>query len=425
MPFGARVNADGDGVSFRLYAPSAREVALVYRNPGERERAATLEPAGGGWFGTTRQDARAGTLYRFRIDGADVPDPASRFQPEGVHGPSLVVDPAAFAWPEDGGRPRPWNEHVFYELHVGTFTPEGTFAAAQAKLPYLAELGITAIELMPVAEAAGARNWGYDGVFLYAPTRNYGTPEELKALVAAAHALDLGIYLDVVYNHFGPEGNYLHSYAPEFWTEEFHTPWGAAIDFAGPDRDDVRAFFIENALYWLEEFRFDGLRFDAVHAIYDGPERRFLHELAGTVRDRIGRPVHLILENEGNESSLLEPGGFEAQWDDDAHHAAHVSLTGQRDGYYAEYAAGGHARTHVDARFRLPGRGVRTPRRQSARRTFGRTPSIVVYHVLAEPRSDRKPALRRPDRRARARLRVARDAGHRLAGASAADVVHG
>jgi malto-oligosyltrehalose trehalohydrolase len=339
MPFGARVNADGDGVSFRLYAPSAREVALVYRNPGERERAATLEPAGGGWFGTTRQDARAGTLYRFRIDGADVPDPASRFQPEGVHGPSLVVDPAAFAWPEDGGRPRPWNEHVFYELHVGTFTPEGTFAAAQAKLPYLAELGITAIELMPVAEAAGARNWGYDGVFLYAPTRNYGTPEELKALVAAAHALDLGIYLDVVYNHFGPEGNYLHSYAPEFWTEEFHTPWGAAIDFAGPDRDDVRAFFIENALYWLEEFRFDGLRFDAVHAIYDGPERRFLHELAGTVRDRIGRPVHLILENEGNESSLLEPGGFEAQWDDDAHHAAHVSLTGQRDGYYAEYAA--------------------------------------------------------------------------------------
>jgi malto-oligosyltrehalose trehalohydrolase len=339
MPFGARLNADGGGVSFRLYAPSAREVAVLYRNDDARERRTTLDRAPGGWFETTCADARAGTLYRFRIDGAEVPDPASRFQPDGVHGPSRVVDPAAFAWPEVAGRLRPWNEHVFYELHVGTFTPEGTYAAAQAKLPHLAELGVTALELMPLAEVPGTRNWGYDGVFLYAPTRNYGTPEELKALVAAAHALELGIYLDVVYNHFGPEGNYLHGYAPEFWTEEFHTPWGAAIDVAGPDRDGVRAFFIENALYWLQEYRFDGLRFDAVHAIFDGPERRFLRELARAVDERIDRPVHLILENEGNESSLLEPGAFRAQWDDDAHHAAHVALTGQRDGYYAEYAA--------------------------------------------------------------------------------------
>jgi malto-oligosyltrehalose trehalohydrolase len=338
MPFGARLNADGGGVSFRLYAPSARDVAVLYRNGDEPERTTALERVPGGWFETTCAGARAGTRYRFRIDGAEAPDPASRFQPEGVHGPSCVVDPAAFVWPEDAGRPRPWNEHVFYELHVGTFTPEGTFAAARAKLPYLAELGVTAVELMPVAEVPGARNWGYDGVFLYAPTRNYGTPDDLKAFVAAAHALDLAVYLDVVYNHFGPEGNYLHAYAPEFWTEEFHTPWGAAIDVAGPDRDGVRAFFIENALYWLEEFRFDGLRFDAVHAIFDGPQRRFLHELAHTVRERVARPVHLILENEGNESSLLGPGGFEAQWDDDAHHAAHVTLTGQSDGYYAEYA---------------------------------------------------------------------------------------
>jgi malto-oligosyltrehalose trehalohydrolase len=337
MPFGAR--RTGAGVSFRLYAPSAREVALLYRTGNGPEQTATLERSPGGWFETTRPDADAGTLYRYRIDGSDVPDPASRFQPEGVHGPSCVVDPAAFAWPEETGRIRPWNEHVFYELHVGTFTPEGTYAAARAKLPHLVELGVTALELMPISEVPGKRNWGYDGVFLYAPTRNYGTPDELKAFVAAAHALDLAVYLDVVYNHFGPEGNYLHSYAPEFWTEEYHTPWGAAIDVAGEDRDGVRAFFIENALYWLNEYRFDGLRFDAVHAIFDGPNRRFLRELARTVHERVDRPVHLILENEGNESSLLAPGVFRAQWDDDAHHAAHVALTGQTDGYYAEYAA--------------------------------------------------------------------------------------
>jgi malto-oligosyltrehalose trehalohydrolase len=336
MPFGARVN-DGGGVSFRLFAPSAREVELVYAVP-DGERTAPLERRGDEWFELTATDAAPGTLYRFRVDGTLVPDPASRFQPEGVHGPSCVIDPAAFAWPEEPRPSRPWNEHVFYELHVGAFTPEGTYAAAQTKLAYLADLGITAVELMPLAECPGARNWGYDGVFPYAPSHNYGTPEELKTFVAAAHALGLAVYLDVVYNHFGPEGNYLHSYAPEFWTDEFHTPWGAAIDVAGPDRDAVRAFFIENALYWLREYRFDGLRFDAVHAIYDGPGRHFLRQLARTVSERVDRPAHLILENEGNESSLLGPEGFRAQWNDDAHHAAHVAITGQRDGYYSEFA---------------------------------------------------------------------------------------
>ncbi len=336
MPFGSCVT--NDGVRFRLYAPAASrvEVALDSGEPGQR---APLQALGGGWFEATLTGAKAGTRYAFLLDGADtrVPDPASRFQPEGVHGPSEVIDPLSFAWADDAWRGRPWNEHVFYELHVGTFTPEGTYAAAREKLGHLAELGITAIELMPVAEVPGARNWGYDGVLPYAPTRNYGTPNDLKAFVADAHAHGLAVYLDVVYNHFGPEGNYLHGYAPTFYTERHKTPWGAAIDVEAPERDDVRAYFIENALYWTQEYRFDGLRFDAVHAIYDGADRHFLRELARTVGERSDRPVNLILENELNEAPLLE-SGFRAQWDDDEHHVMHVLATNEKDGYYSDYA---------------------------------------------------------------------------------------
>jgi len=335
MPFGTE-RSSLRGVRFRLYAPSASNVALVLDDAPDR----TLRPMtrrGDGFFERDEPDAAVGARYGFTVDGLRVPDPAARFAPEGPHGPSVVIDPEAFAWPADSWRGRPWHEHVFYELHVGTFTPEGTYAAARAKLPALAELGITAIELMPLAQAPGARNWGYDGVLLYAPSHAYGTPEDLKAFVADAHRHGIAMYLDVVYNHFGPEGNYLHAYVPEFYTERYHTPWGAAIDFEGADRATVRAFYIENALYWLEEYRFDGLRLDAVHAIYDGTERTFLHELATTVHARASHPVHLVLENEDNESRLLE-SGFRAQWNDDAHHAAHVIVTGQRDGYYADYA---------------------------------------------------------------------------------------
>lgn len=338
MPFGAELT-DG-GVRFRLYAPTAKRVDLIFTNghagPESRE---ALAAHNGGWFEATLQAAHAGTRYAFSLDGAElrVPDPASRFQPEGVHAASVVIDPLAFAWPDDGWRGRPWNEHVFYELHVGTFTPEGTYAAAQRKLGHLVELGITAIELMPLAEVPGTRNWGYDGVLPYAPTRNYGTPSELKALIAAAHARGLAMYLDVVYNHFGPEGNYLHGYAPTFYTERHKTPWGAAIDVEASEREDVRAFFIENALYWTQEYRFDGLRLDAVHAIFDGADRHFLRELARTVHERSDRPVNLVLENELNEAPLIE-AGFRAQWNDDAHHAMHVLATGERDGYYADYA---------------------------------------------------------------------------------------
>jgi len=332
MPFGAQLSEEG--VRFRLYAPSATAVDVVFSTEGG-ERTTPLLGQGAGWFEVVERAARAGTRYAFSLDGAalHVPDPASRFQPEGVHAPSVVVDPTGFAW-NDAWNGLPWNEHVFYELHVGTFTREGTYAAARTRLDHLAALGITALELMPLAECPGERNWGYDGVLPFAPSHNYGTPGDLKAFIADAHAHGLAVYLDVVYNHFGPEGNYLHGYAPKFYTERRQTPWGAAIDV---DNADVRAFFIENALYWTHEYRFDGLRLDAVHAIYDGQNRRFLRELAHSVKDRSDRRVFLVLENDHNEAPLLE-AGFRAQWNDDAHHAMHVIATGEGDGYYRDYA---------------------------------------------------------------------------------------
>jgi maltooligosyltrehalose trehalohydrolase len=332
MPFGAHCSEHG--VRFRLYAPTARAVSLVYDGDGGPVRV-PLARGDDGFCETTRSDARAGTRYRYDVDGLLVPDPASRFQPDGVHGPSVVVDPRSFSWPDDGWRGRPWHEHVFYELHVGTFTPEGSYAAVRGKLDALVDLGVTALELMPLAAAPGARNWGYDGVLPYAPSANYGTPDDLKALIAAAHARGLAVYLDVVYNHFGPEGNYLHAYARDFSTDRVATPWGDGFDVAA--RPVVRSFFIENALYWLDEYRFDGLRLDAVHAIADGPERRFLLELGAAVRARAPEHVRLILENDENESRLLS-GAFRAQWSDDVHHAAHVALTGERDGYYGDFA---------------------------------------------------------------------------------------
>ena len=276
-----------------------------------------------------------------------MPDPASRFNPDDVHGPSEVVDPAAFVWEDGAWRGRPWRDAVIYELHVGTFTPAGTFAGVAGRLDYLSELGITAIELMPVADFPGRRGWGYDGVLPFAPDACYGRPEELKRLVAAAHARGMMVLLDVVYNHFGPDGNYLHLYAPQFFTDRHHTPWGAAINFDGADARPVRDFFIHNALYWLEEFHFDGLRFDAVHAIMDDSQPDIVAELAAAIRGGPGasRDVHLVLENDSNQSRYLERAAdgtaraHDAQWNDDVHHAFHVLLTGERDGYYEDYAA--------------------------------------------------------------------------------------
>jgi maltooligosyltrehalose trehalohydrolase len=335
MPFGAQLTEQG--VRFRLWAPGCEQVGLCLE--GQRP-ALPMQAVNDGWFERTVPEAGPGTRYRFAVSGGlRVPDPASRFNPDDVHGASQVIDPAAFLWQDDDWRGRPWEEAVLYELHVGTFSPEGSFAGVMRRLDYLQELGVTAVELMPVADFPGARNWGYDGVLPFAPDSRYGRPEELKALVQAAHARGLMVLLDVVYNHFGPEGNYLHVYARQFFTERHHTPWGAAINFDGPGSRTVREFFIHNALYWLQEYHLDGLRLDAVHAILDDSPRHILDELAQRVQASIGgeRRVHLILENDANEARYLGTA-YRAQWNDDLHHALHVLCTGETDGYCADYA---------------------------------------------------------------------------------------
>jgi len=310
---------------FQFWAPDVASVGLEIGDAA----AQPMRADAGGWH-RLELDCGAGTRYRYRVaPDLAVPDPASRAQAEDVHGPSLVVDPAAYTWRNTQWRGRPWQEAILYELHPGAM---GGFCGVAEHLPRLRDLGITAVELMPIADFFGSHNWGYDGVLPFAPDAAYGTPEDLKALVDRAHELGLMMFLDVVYNHFGPEGNYLHSYASPFFRDDIHTPWGAAIDFKHPV---VRRFFIENALTWLEEYRFDGLRLDAVHAI---PDRDWLLELAETVKKTItDRQVHLVLENDNNDAPLLE-SAFTAQWNDDAHHAAHVLITGESGGYYSDYA---------------------------------------------------------------------------------------
>ena len=348
MPFGAQVLPGGQ-VRFRLWAPAARRVELVLESPSGPARTLALEKRADGWVELATDQARAGSRYRYRIDGETlVPDPASRRNPQGVHGPSEVVDPEAFDWTDRDWRARPWRESVIYELHVGTFTPQGTFAGVARKLEHLQRLGVTAIELMPVAEFPGSRGWGYDGVLPYAPASAYGAPEDLKSLVCAAHAHGIAVMLDVVYNHFGPEGNFLHLYAPQFFTQRHSTPWGAAMDFDGPESRAVRDFFSHNARYWLEEYHLDGLRLDAVHAIHDAGEPHILTEIARAVRDApaMERPIYLVLENLNNEARRLGPPGesnrFDAQWNDDSHHCLHVLLTGETDSYYRDYQEAPH-----------------------------------------------------------------------------------
>jgi len=333
--FGARLNLEG--TTFRLWAPAAHRIDLLLDRPYP------LASGKHGWFETTVPGLKAGTRYRFRIDDEiDVPDPASAFQPEDVFGPSEVIDHASYTWRSKDWRGRPWHETVLLESHVGTFTQEGTYRAMIDKLDHLVETGITALELLPLADFAGRRNWGYDGVLWYAPDSAYGRPEDLKCLIDEAHLHGLMVFLDVVYNHFGPEGNYLGRYAPSFFTDA-QTPWGSAIDYRVPQ---VRAFAIENALYWLDEYRFDGLRLDAVHAIAETGEIPMLNDLsfaAGQLAAETGRHIHLVLENDDNRVSLLDPtqdpprGKYHAQWNDDYHHAWHVKLTGEKQGYYRDF----------------------------------------------------------------------------------------
>ena len=334
----------GNGVTFHLWAPAARAVNLVL------ERKIAM-PKDGEWFVLNVGHVKAGARYRFEIDGdIEIPDPASHFQPDDVHGPSEVID-HRYEWRCADWKGRPWHDAVFCEIHIGTFTREGTFSAAIDKLDHLAATGITAIELMPLADFPGRWNWGYDGVLPFAPDSRYGRPEDLKALVDAAHARSLMVFLDVVYNHFGPEGNYLGRIAPRFFSDA-QTPWGGAIDYRVAE---VRRFATENAVHWLRNYRFDGLRLDAVHAIATPGEPdilRTLSVLVGAFARESGRHVHLVLENANNVASLLAPdehppaGHYRAQWNDDYHHAWHVLLTGEDAGYYRDYDTGEHlART--------------------------------------------------------------------------------
>ncbi len=332
----------GDGLcEFLVWAPFATDFAICLLD--KKERLIVPDPAGDGYYRATVEDAEPGINYWYVTNGTRRPDPASRFQPQGVHGPSKIVS-QAFPWEDSGWRGLDLADYIFYELHVGTFSKSGTLDGVIPHLPELKALGITAIELMPVAQFPGDRNWGYDGVYPYAVQHSYGGPAALKRLVNACHLLDLAVTLDVVYNHLGPEGNYLGNYGPYF-TNRYKTPWGQALNFDGPDSNQVRNFFIENALYWITEFHIDSLRADAVHAIADTSAQPFLAELNAAVLQRaaeLKRPIPMIAESNLNDVRVLNSRqpydlGFSAQWSDDFHHSLHTLLTGEQQGYYQDF----------------------------------------------------------------------------------------
>lgn len=336
LPVGAET-FEGGGVGFRVWAPKRQQVRLVLAS-----ETLDLDPETNGYFSIFVEKARAGDLYRFRLDDDDYlyPDPASRFQPEGPHGPSQVIDPSAFRWTDSEWRGATPESQIVYEMHIGAFTAEGTWNSACECLEELADMGITMIELMPVADFNGRWGWGYDGVDLFAPTRLYGTPDEARAFVDRAHSLGLGVVLDVVYNHLGPDGNYLKSFAEEYFTDDYQNDWGEAIDFTSPP---VREFYLANASYWIDEYHFDGLRLDATQDIHDPSEEHILSAIGKKVRAASGRRGSwIVAENEPQQSSLVraaESGGtdLDALWNDDFHHSAMVRLTGRSEAYYTDY----------------------------------------------------------------------------------------
>jgi maltooligosyltrehalose trehalohydrolase len=343
MNIGARYLGN-EQCAFTVWAPQRKTVELLLA--GKPDRTIPLEQGSDGYWHATVDRIPPGTRYRYRLDGSlDLPDPASFFQPDGVHGPSAVVDHAAYKWRDAAWKDVPLEQYIAYELHIGAFSREGTFDGALRHLDHLAELGITAVEIMPVAQFPGSRNWGYDGVHPFAVQNSYGGPAELKRLVDACHAKGLAVVLDVVYNHLGPEGNYLWEYGPYFTQNKYRTPWGWAVNFDDAGSDHVREYFIRNALYWLHEFHIDALRLDAVHAIIDLGAKHILQELAERVevynRDARWRR-YLIAESDLNDSRLVRErsaGGYglDAQWSDDYHHALHAFFTGERKGYYADF----------------------------------------------------------------------------------------
>ena len=358
--------------TFRVWAPRAERVDLEIDGASP----VPMVPAHGGWF-EAEADA---TDYAFRLDGGPPrPDPRSPWQPNGVDGPSRVVDHAAFPWTDQAWKGLHLPSAVVYELHVGTFTPEGTFDAVIERLDHLVELGVDTVELMPVAEFPGDRGWGYDGVDLYAPHHAYGGPDGFKRLIDACHGRGIAVILDVVYNHLGPSGNFLPEFAPYF-TDRYATPWGEAVNLDGPDSDEVRRFFVDNALMWLRDYHVDGLRLDAVHAIVDTSAIHLLEQLAVEVADlstHVGRPLWLVAESDLNDPRLIWPrevGGYglDAQWSDDFHHALHAVLTGERSGYYADFGSLSQVATALQRAYVFA--GGHSPFRRRRRRRACRSP---------------------------------------------------
>jgi maltooligosyltrehalose trehalohydrolase len=348
-PIGAALLPQG-GVHFRVWAPKRQRVEVVLESSTGNKGTSTypLNAEEGSYFAGTVATAQAGSLYRFRLDGDTnlYPDPASRYQPQGPHGPSQVVDPTAFVWTDRAWRGCNLAGGAVYEMHIGTFTPEGTWQAAQRELPALADLGISVVEVMPVAEFPGRFGWGYDGVDLFAPTRLYGAPDDFRRFVDAAHGAGLGVILDVVYNHIGPDGNYLREFSADYFTDRYDNEWGDAINFDGDNAGPVREFFLANAVYWIKEYHLDGLRLDATQQIFDSSPEHFLAAMTRAVQEAAGgKTTFLVAENESQHTRLVRPpdaGGYglSAMWNDDFHHAALVAMTGHHDAYYSDYRGG-------------------------------------------------------------------------------------
>jgi len=386
LPIGAE--AIPDGVHFRVWAPASKQAAVQFISRGAVVKEVSLEPEADGYFSGFVPEARAGMLYKFRLDTGAFPDPASRYQPEGPHGPSQIIDPNTFRWSDNAWQGVTREGQVIYEMHIGTFTSKGSWAAATEQLPELARLGMTVLEVMPVADFPGLFGWGYDGVDLFAPTRLYGTPDEFRAFVDRAHALGLGVILDVVYNHIGPDGNYLKQFSPDYFSTRYQNEWGEALNFDGSNSAPVREFFIANAGYWIDEFHLDGLRLDATQQIFDSSKEHLLAAITRRVRAAAkGRSTYLVAENEAQHTKLarpLEDGGYgiDALWNDDYHHSAKVAVTGHREAYYSDHA--GHPQELISAMKRgylFQGQWYRWQQKQRGTPATGLHPASFVNCV--------------------------------------------